>query len=75
MTEPIDKARWDICERCLISLDANMRLLNYIDSNRGAKWCNPSIALCYFKIDKKLCTNCPYKLEHAVLDQENVVNE
>jgi len=80
MTEP-KKTRWDICERCIrnesnLSQWCNLLLwrvdaLNYVKKNKRRKWQNMFSVFTGAKrnIDK-LCSKCPFAMEHAVLGQE-----
>jgi len=73
--EPKDKARWDLCKRCLDeSWDSDAsdeaHLLDFINQNCRANWYNPWRTLFNNKEDTtELCKFCPFKLEHAVFSQ------
>ena len=79
MSEPKDKARWDICERCVKEVwpyDIRASALEFIKQNRHKRWCNTYYTLSNFSasLRKESCLNCPDKLEHTVLSQENATD-
>jgi len=78
MPEPI-KTRWDICEHC-IREKSNLSgwhdmlfwtggALNYIRKNKHRKWYNRFLESIGEDVEE-LCSNCPFAMEHTILDQE-----
>ena len=83
MTEPKDKARWDMCEQCLttpggsfgdnyIKLTTNSKIIGFIKCNREKEWFNPVRAYSGPPINRDptyLCSACWFRMEHLILSQ------